>query len=355
MPDPNEHSSRLLDPNTKHDRVRRTSGSGDGKVQGVDVPTSIDVIWYIDGKDVKAQSLAFPVDNWTESEARSWLKDNDIDYILFEPAKPKEDEKSFARPKILKSAATPRQWFNVEKNTEIPSVFIYDQIGQDWWGEGISPQAFIEQVKAIESDAFNLFLNTPGGFVNDGLAIYHQLDRLDKYITVYIDGIAASIGSVIAMAGDKIIMPENTEQMIHDPWGMAIGNSRDLRELADHMDRTKERILNIYHKRTGYDRDKISELMANETYISAKDAVEWGFADELEEPKKLAACAFDWIFATDQKDFTRSNIDKKRELERNLREAGWSKTEATAIANRSESVFAEKTVDIAESRTIILT
>lgn len=347
MPYPNEHSARLMDPNADHKRVRRSSGSGDGLVQGVKVPESIDIIWYItekDGKEIpQAQALRFPVKDWTEKDARDWLKSNKIDYIKFEAAGEASDcvntSGRFSKDKIMKSAASPRLWFDIKnKEQEGESdIFIYDQIGQDWWGEGVSPKTFIKEVGDLKQKTLNLHINSPGGFVHDGLAIYNFLTRIDKVINVFIDGIAASIASVIAMAGDKIYIPENAEFMIHDPWGIVIGSAIDLRKEADNMEAVKDRLINIYTARTGLDNSRISEMMSKETYISGKDAVELGFADYLEDNKKIAASMFDVLF-NDVKDENLLRAEKRRELEASLREAGYSRKESVAIANRSESV-----------------
>jgi ATP-dependent Clp protease protease subunit len=243
-------------------------------------------------------------------------------------------EGRFSRDKILRSAAMPRRWFDVEKDKEIPEVFIYDQIGQDWWGDGIAPKDFMEEVKQIEGDVMNLHINSPGGFVYDGYSIYNFLNRLDKKINVYVDGIAASIAAVIAMVGDEIIMPKNAELMIHDAWTIMIGNKQDLRKEADHLDKMDSSLANIYHTRTGVDVDKIQDLMTEETYITGEEAVEMGFATQLVENKKLAACAFDVLFADKESSFNKKiSADNKRQLEKNLRDAGYSRTEAKKITN----------------------
>jgi len=135
-------------------------------------------------------------------------------------------------------------------------------------------------------------LNSPGGSVQEGLAIFNALRASGKTIEMHIDAMAASVASVIAMAGDTIIMADNASIMVHDPFVMAFGgSSEELRALADEIDRMKSVILDIYSKRTGLGRPELEAMMAAETYLSAKDAVAKGFADKIEKSRKVAACA----------------------------------------------------------------
>jgi ClpP class serine protease len=116
-----------------------------------------------------------------------------------------------------------------------------------------------------------------------------MLKRHSATKTVYIDGLAASIASVIAMAGDKIIMPKNAMMMIHKCWTIALGNADDMRKMADDMDKIDESIIAAYVEKTGMETDDIIELMTDETWMTAQDALDYGFADEIEESKQVAA------------------------------------------------------------------
>ncbi len=133
-------------------------------------------------------------------------------------------------------------------------------------------------------------INSPGGSVIEGLAIYNALKAWGKPIEVHVDAMAASAASVIAMAGTEIVMAENASIMIHDPWTIAMGGSDDMRDAADEIDRQKQIILNIYVQRTGQDPAAISAMMQAETYMSASDAVAHGFADRIDQPMAVAAC-----------------------------------------------------------------
>ncbi len=180
-----------------------------------------------------------------------------------------------------------RSWFRMASlaNGEA-EVVIYDEIGM--WG--ITAAAFRESLLALGSfDSLTLRINSPGGEVFAGWAIYNMLDRLDCPITVYIDGIAASMASLVAMVGDTIIMPENAMMMIHDPAGFVMGTADDMRDIADVLDRMKLSIINAYARKSGLPSDEISQIMSDETWYTAAEAVAAGFADEVEEAVRAAA------------------------------------------------------------------
>lgn len=138
----------------------------------------------------------------------------------------------------------------------------------------------------------NLHINSPGGDVFEGVSIYNMLKQNKANIHVYVDGLAASIASVIAMAGDTITMPENSMLMIHNPWTIAQGNSKELRKVADDMDKMGESIKASYLSKSNnkLDVDTLTKLMDDETWLTAKEAVDYGLADEVLEPVQMAAC-----------------------------------------------------------------
>lgn len=184
-----------------------------------------------------------------------------------------------------------KQWFNLQKTEETATIYILEQIGEDWWtGDGLTAKAFIDAVTALgDVSEINLHINSPGGDVFDGLTIHNFLRRHQARVTVYIEGIAASIASVIAMAGDEIIMPRNTSLFIHNPWSMAAGDANALRRTANELDRIKASLITAYNEKSGLDHDAIAALMDAETYLSAEDAVAKGFADRIDEPIRIAA------------------------------------------------------------------
>lgn len=138
----------------------------------------------------------------------------------------------------------------------------------------------------------DLHINSGGGDVFEGLAIYNLLKASPNHITVYIDGLAASIASVIAMAGDRIYIPANAMLMVQAPWTSAQGNAKELRKLAADLDQLAESMKDIYIDRTGgrMNRQTITKLMDQETWLTSSEALEYGLADEVLNPVKVAAC-----------------------------------------------------------------
>lgn len=162
-----------------------------------------------------------------------------------------------------------------------------------WYDTDTSASQFRDLLKQVgDVKTINLHINSPGGDVFEGVAIYNMLKQNKADIHVYIDGLAASIASVIAMAGDTITMPENSMLMIHNPWTIAQGNSKKLRKVADDMDKMGESIKTSYLSKSNskLDVDTLTKLMDDETWLTAKESVEYGLADEVLEPVKMAAC-----------------------------------------------------------------
>jgi len=179
----------------------------------------------------------------------------------------------------------------LNKAKESAEILIYEQIGKDFWSdEGIAAKDFAQELKALGNvKNITLRINSPGGSVFEGLVVYNLLRAHQAAVTVYIDGIAASIASVIAMSGDKIIMPDNALLMIHDPFAMVMGTADDMRKMAEALDKIKDSIKSAY-KRTMMTDDELTAMMTEETWLSASEAVEKGFADEIIAAVKVAAC-----------------------------------------------------------------
>lgn len=169
-------------------------------------------------------------------------------------------------------------------------VYIYEQIGEGWFG-GITAKSFMEMMKPIASVAeLDIYINSPGGNVFDGIAIGNQITRHPaSRKTVHIDGIAASIASVIAMSGSEIKIASNGMFMIHNPYAMCMGGADDMRKAADSLDKVRDQLLGTYVARTKGDSKKISKWMDDETWMTADEAVERGFADSKVEEKAVKA------------------------------------------------------------------
>jgi len=176
------------------------------------------------------------------------------------------------------------------KKDKSAEIWIYQDIGEGWF-EGFTAKEFSEQIKEIGDVAtLHVYINSPGGDVFDGVAIYNILRRHKAEVLVEIDALAASIASVIAMAGDQIFMAENAMMMIHNPWGMAIGDAATMRKAAEDIDKVRDAsILPAYLRKSSLEKDEISKLMDAETWMSAAEAEEWGFIDSITAEKKMAA------------------------------------------------------------------
>ena len=178
-----------------------------------------------------------------------------------------------------------RTWYNRKADDTIE---ITDDIG----GFGVSAKSFLNDMKAINGDTINLSINSPGGDVFAGVAIYNALRSSGKKVNVKVLGIAASAASLIAMAGDEIEMPENAMMMIHNPWSFAMGDADELRATADVLDKIGNSLVGTYAARSGKDEDEIKALLDAETWMSAQEAVEMGFATKV-TPALQARASFD--------------------------------------------------------------
>lgn len=171
-----------------------------------------------------------------------------------------------------------RSWYRVTNQGNRAEVYIYDMIGE--WG--ITAQDFVGELRDIQASAIDLHLNCEGGEVFDGIAIYNALVNHPAEVTVYVDALAASAASFIAMAGSHRVMAKNARMMIHDASGLCIGNAREMRELADLLDDTSDNIASIYAERTGTKPEDWREAMRNETWYTAQAAVDAGLADAID-------------------------------------------------------------------------
>lgn len=179
-----------------------------------------------------------------------------------------------------------KSWYTIRARGSGTEVLIYDEIG----AYGVTAKGFLAELGALpENAAIDLRLNSPGGSVFDAVAIYNALKRHPGEITVWIDGIAASAASYVAMAGDTVIMPENAFIMIHDPSGLVMGTAEDMRATAEALDKVKGSLIQGYATKSGQSDDEIAALMAAETWLDAQEALELGFIDRIAEPVKLAA------------------------------------------------------------------
>lgn len=170
-------------------------------------------------------------------------------------------------------------------------LFIYGNIGDRWDENGVIAAELVRELSALDVEEITVRINSFGGSVTDGLAIYNALRRHRAAIAVHIDGVAISIASLIAMAGDTITMAENAQMMIHAPWTIAIGNSKEMREQADVLDRYARAMGSSYASKSTLSPDECLALLTDgqDHWYSAKEALAMGFADVVGEPVAIAA------------------------------------------------------------------
>ena len=168
----------------------------------------------------------------------------------------------------------------------MPELIIYEDIGQDWFGDGVTAKKIHSQLEGLEGD-LTIRVNSYGGDVFEGHAIYNLIKNYKGNKKVIIDGIAASAASVIAMAGDEVEMPINSMMMIHDPWTFAIGNSEDMLKTAEILDQIKQTIVNVYKDKTGLDDQQLMDMMREETWLDADQAESFGFAVKTEKQTNI--------------------------------------------------------------------
>ena len=236
------------------------------------------------------------------------------------------------------------KWYEIKNKAERAEIWIYEYIGEDFWtGGGVTAKNFQKELSEIKASQIDLHINSPGGEVFDGIAIYNLLKQHPAKVTTYIDGLAASIASVIALAGSPIIMAENALYMVHNPSGMAIGTANDMRSLADVLDKVASTMIGTYTAKTGKTEADIKSLLDAETWMTADEAKEAGFIDEIGAEMDLAACAkFAPVMAkAGFKKIPKSigrEMPSEREIEHILRDAGCTVKEAKAILSKGYGV-----------------
>ena len=176
------------------------------------------------------------------------------------------------------------------KAADGPEILLYDNIGEDpLFGGGVSAKAFAEALAQVGKQPVTVRINSGGGSVFEGAAMYNMLRQHAKQVTVVVDGLAASIASVIAMAGDVVRMGETSWFMIHAPWTFTMGDAAELRRTADTLEAMGNELQAAYQRKSKASESQVQEWMSTETWINARDAVELKLADEVVEPMKAAA------------------------------------------------------------------
>lgn len=200
--------------------------------------------------------------------------------------------------KLLKFKERSKTPFKIRSESATKAeIVLYAGIGQDYWGDGsmISAKQFSDELKALPKTVNELTvrINSPGGDVFDGVTIYNRLKQFNGTVNVIIDGLAASIASIIALAGDTITIGEGALFMVHLPWTFAYGNRMELDNVVSRLMDVEEQMIGIYSKRSGLDRSEVKALLEAETWMDADQAIEKGFVDsKVEESMPIAASVF---------------------------------------------------------------
>jgi len=192
----------------------------------------------------------------------------------------------------------------VNQSDSVTELFIYDVI-DNWWG--VSAEEFVEKLNSIESDEIVIRINSPGGDAFDGRAMASAIKQHPAVITAKIDGLCASAATTIANACDHVQMADGSFYMIHRAWTLGWGNRNDLSKTVELLDQLDSAIANDYSKRTGLDKDEIIQMMDDETWMSAEEAKEKGFINEITDDEAVEnsfdVSAFDKAPKLKQSDF----------------------------------------------------
>ena len=201
----------------------------------------------------------------------------------------------------------PAKWYEIRnEDSDEPEILIMDEIGdRGFWGEGVTAKGLVNQLKDLEgAKSIKVRINSPGGSVFDGNAIYNALVNAKADINVSVEGMAFSAASIIAMAGDRIDIAQNAMMMIHNPWAVVQGDAEDMERMVDLLGKIKKGIVDTYHNRTGMGKRKLAKMMSDETWMTADEAVDLGFADEVSGQLAVAASVdldkFDYSKMPDQ-------------------------------------------------------
>ena len=241
----------------------------------------------------------------------------------------------------------PKSWYSVKNmGGGVVNLSIHNEIGI--WG--VDASEFLAEIADRSIVKIKLSINSPGGSFIHGLAMYHGLVNHPARVEGEVLALAGSAASLVLMACDHVVMPENTYIYAHEPVGSAGGYIADIEKTVDVMRQFREDIVDIYQRRTGLGRDEVAELMAAESMINAADSVRMGFADEMTNAIEVAALAPD--FAKHFKnlppdlaggrsvdDVDLSSIETVRDFEKTLREVGLSKGLAQALTSRAKTGF----------------
>lgn len=175
-----------------------------------------------------------------------------------------------------------KKYYSLVQQDNEATITIYGDITSwEWFESDISSYTLSKELETIDADVINVYINSYGGEVAEGLAIYNALKRHKAKIKTFVDGFACSIASVIFMAGDERIMSNASLLMIHNTWTRAVGNANELRKTADDLDIITQASINAYMSKVNISEEKLKEMLDNETWITPSEALEMGFATSI--------------------------------------------------------------------------
>jgi ATP-dependent Clp endopeptidase proteolytic subunit ClpP len=226
-----------------------------------------------------------------------------------------------------------KKWYRIEMKGDNADIYIYDEIG--YWG--VNAQDFATSLALVKDfKTINLYINSPGGDVFEGMAIYNALLTVKEKLTAHVMGLAASMASVILMAAPKRIIHQGAMVMVHNPSGGAWGTSEDMRKVAATLDQIKMQMVNLYVNTTGLPEEDVKKLMDNETWLTAQDSVDKGFATEKSESKEVASIKKKYVAKFHNLPEGVVVVDEPtvREAEDALRDVGFSDSRAKLILSK---------------------
>ena len=206
-------------------------------------------------------------------------------------------------------------WNLVKNDDKSAELMLYGDIAESFWGDTISAKEVTEYLADLDVENIDVYINSNGGVVDTAIAINNALRRHKAKVTVNIDGIAASAATLITCAGDIVRMPKNALFMIHNPSTIAMGDSEEMRKQADVLEKYKNSITETYLQKVNIDKEKLSELMGNETWLNAEEALEYGFIDEITENTDIQVVENKVIsnnMVFNMAEFKNFNVDKNK-------------------------------------------
>jgi len=237
-------------------------------------------------------------------------------------------------------------WYKIEAKDDDNNaeIIIYDVVGWPY----IDAFDLIRNLGTIKAKNISVRINSPGGDVFDGVAIFNALKEHPAHVTTKIEGLAASIASIIALAGDEVQAHKNAMYMVHDPWVLAAGNQYDLREIADILGKIGGNMLDIYYDKSNIGKRELKQMMKDETWFTAAEAKDRGLIDTILDTG-AAKAKFDLsIYANVPDELEDSDREgatlSKQEIERALRDAGASRSFAKSIAARGSNGNSQRDV-----------